>query len=64
MICAFSSRPGQRRGLRVSENFDSSCLLKGTSTAFVGDLANFLVGCSFVLPASILYQKLLSKKGR
>ena len=38
-------------------------LLKGTSTAFVGDLANFLVGCSFVLPASILYQKLLSKKG-
>ena len=38
-------------------------LLKGTSTAFVGDFANFLVGCSFVLPASILYQKLLSKKG-
>ena len=26
-------------------------LIKGTSTAFVGDLANFLVGCSFVLPA-------------
>ena len=25
-------------------------LLKGTSTAFVGDLANFVVGCSFVLP--------------
>lgn len=38
-------------------------LLKGTTTAFVGDLANFLVGCSFVLPASIVYQKLLSKKG-
>ena len=30
-------------------------LLKGTSTAFVGDLANFVVGCSFVLPASIWY---------
>lgn len=30
-------------------------LLKGTSTAFVGDFANFAVGCSFVLPASILY---------
>ena len=38
-------------------------LIKGTSTAFVGDLANFLVGCSFVLPASILYQATLSKKG-
>ena len=30
-------------------------LLKGTSTAFVGDFANFVVGCSFVLPASIIY---------
>ena len=38
-------------------------LLKGTSTAFVGDLANFLVGCAFVLPAAIMYQKTLSKKG-
>ena len=30
-------------------------LLKGTTTAFVGDLANFVVGCSFVIPAVILY---------
>ena len=30
-------------------------LLKSTSTAFVGDLANFVVGCSFVLPATIWY---------
>ena len=30
-------------------------LLKGTSTAFVGDFANFVVGCTFVLPASIIY---------
>ena len=30
-------------------------LIKGTSTAFVGDLANFVVGCSFVLPATIWY---------
>ena len=30
-------------------------VLKGTSTAFVGDFANFAVGCSFVLPASIVY---------
>ncbi len=28
---------------------------KGTSTAFVGDLANFVIGCSFVLPAAIIY---------
>lgn len=30
-------------------------LIKGTSTAFVGDLANFVVGCSFVLPATFWY---------
>lgn len=29
--------------------------IKGTSTAFVGDLANFVIGCSFILPASIIY---------
>ncbi len=30
-------------------------VVKGTSTAFVGDLANFVVGCSFIVPASIIY---------
>ncbi len=35
---------------------------KGTSTAFVGDLANFCVGCSFILPASILYHFKKSRK--
>ena len=37
-------------------------LLKGTSTAFVGDFANFVVGCTFVLPASIIYHIKKSKK--
>lgn len=36
-------------------------LLKGTTTAFVGDFANFLVGCSFILPASVIYH---AKPGR
>jgi len=30
-------------------------LVKGTSTAFVGDFANFAVGCSLVLPAVAVY---------
>lgn len=30
-------------------------LLKGTTTAFVGDFANFVVGCTFILPATIIY---------
>lgn len=37
-------------------------LMKGTSTAFVGDLANFVVGCSFILPASIIYLFKKTKK--
>lgn len=36
--------------------------VKGTSTAFVGDLANFVVGCSFILPASAIYAFRKSKK--
>ena len=37
-------------------------LFKGTSTAFVGDLANFVVGCSLVLPASVIYAFRKNKK--
>ena len=37
-------------------------LLKGTSTAFVGDFANFAVGCSFVLPASLVYHARPNRK--
>ena len=37
-------------------------VLKGTTTAFVGDFANFVVGCSFVLPASIVYHMNKGKK--
>lgn len=37
-------------------------LLKGTSTAFVGDFANFAVGCSLVLPAAIIYHMGKQKK--
>ncbi len=35
---------------------------KGTSTAFVGDLANFVIGCSFILPASAIYYFKKNKK--
>lgn len=37
-------------------------VFKGTSTALVGDLANFVVGCSFILPASIIYNFKKTKK--
>ena len=37
-------------------------LLKGTTTAFVGDFANFAVGCSMILPALILYHAKKTKR--
>lgn len=37
--------------------------LKGTSTAFVGDLANFVVGCSLILPAAAVYFANKTKTG-
>jgi len=37
-------------------------VIKGTSTAFVGDFANFFVGCSMVIPATILYHCKKSKR--
>ncbi len=38
-------------------------LIKGTSTAFVGELANFAVGCSFIITSSVIYNFKKSKKG-
>ena len=36
--------------------------IKGTSTAFIGDLANFVVGCSLIIPASTVYSFKKTKK--
>lgn len=37
-------------------------IMRSTSTAFVGELANFVVGCSFIIPATIMYQFNKKKK--
>ncbi|MCR5809315.1 MAG: ECF transporter S component [Clostridiales bacterium] len=54
MICTFYLGPVAGA---VSEFFKIviKLIIKGTSTAFVGDFANFAVGCTFVLPASMIY---------
>ena len=45
------------------------CLIKNlinvlsTTTGGVGELANFLLGASFVLPAGLIYRKMKSRKG-
>lgn len=37
-------------------------IFKPTTTAFVGELANFVIGCSFLLPASAVYLLHKTKK--
>ena len=34
-----------------------SCLFFGSGTAYVGELANFVMGCAFILPAAWLYRR-------
>ena len=36
--------------------------LKGTTTAFVGDFANFILGCAYVVPAAVIYHLHKTKK--
>lgn len=38
-------------------------LLNGTSTAYIGEFANFVTGCAFVVPASLLYKFCKNRKG-
>ena len=37
-------------------------ILNGTATAFVGEFANYLIGCSFILPAALVYKVRKTKK--
>lgn len=37
-------------------------LINGTQTAFVGETANFVMGCAFVIPASVIYYCRKTKK--
>ena len=61
MICAFAMGPVAGVAAELCKVL-LKLVLKGTTTAFVGDFANFVVGCSLVLPASIVYYAKKSKK--
>ena len=37
-------------------------LINGTATAFVGEIGNYIIGCSFIIPAALIYKKKKSKK--
>lgn len=37
-------------------------LINGTQTAFVGEIGNYILGCSFIVPAALIYKKKKTKK--
>lgn len=37
-------------------------LFHGTTTAYVGELANFIIGCAFIVPAGIIYKHHKTRK--
>lgn len=37
-------------------------LLNGTQTAFVGEFGNYMIGCSFIVPAALIYKKHNTKR--
>ena len=37
-------------------------VINGTNTAFVGEFANFVMGCAFVVPASVIYKRKKSRQ--
>ena len=61
LICAFAMGPVAGVATELCKVL-LKLVLKGTTTAFVGDFANFVVGCSLVLPASIVYYIRKNKK--
>jgi riboflavin transporter FmnP len=38
-------------------------VINGSETAGIGELANFLIGCAFVVPSGIIYNKNKTRKG-
>lgn len=37
-------------------------VINGTSTAFVGEFANFIIGCALIVPAALVYQRKKTRK--
>ena len=61
LICSFAMGPVAGVASELLKNV-LKVLFRGTTTAFVGDYANFVIGCSFIIPAAILYFKHKTKK--
>ncbi|NLK19619.1 MAG: ECF transporter S component [Synergistaceae bacterium] len=60
LIVSFAWGPAAGMGAELVKNLIHSL---ATSTAWVGELANFITGSAFVIPAGIIYRRRHTKKG-
>lgn len=61
LIAAFSLGPVSAIAMELIKNL-AHLLLKGPVAFGLGQLANFLIGCAFVVPAAIIYRRYKSRK--
>lgn len=61
LICSFMLGPCAGVIIEAVKVILHFCM-KGTTTAFVGDFANFILGCMYVVPAAIIYHTKKTRK--
>ncbi len=62
LMGGFALGPTAAAGIELLKNL-INILLNGTSTAYIGEFANFVTGCAFVVPASLFYKYCKNRKG-
>lgn len=61
MIGSFALGPAAGALIELVKNL-LKLITKGTNTAFVGDIANYVIGCALVVPAGMIYKRKKNKK--
>lgn len=61
LMGGFAMGPGAAILIEFLKNL-INILLNGTTTAYIGELANFITGCAFVVPAAVIYKYHKNKK--
>lgn len=62
LVGCFAMGPLAGAGIELIKNL-LHVVISGTQTAGVGEVANFLIGCSLIMPAGWIYRKMHTKTG-
>lgn len=62
LIGCFTMGPLAGVGIELIKNL-LHIVISGTQTAGVGEVANFLIGCAFIVPAGLIYHKKHTRTG-